>query len=65
MQMSCTWDPSNNIFKAPQPFPSWSFDLTTATWQPPVEKPVTYNDEEVLEPYNWDEENQQWVKLSL
>ena len=60
-----TWDPSNNIFKAPQPFPSWSFDLTTATWQPPVEKPVTYNDEEVLEPYNWDEENQQWVKLSL
>jgi len=51
----CTWDPDNNAFYSPKPYPSWSLD-GDFIWQAPVEYP---NDGER---YIWDEENQTWVK---
>ncbi len=48
-----TWDPDNNAFYEPQPYPSWSLD-EAFIWQPPVAHP---NDGEL---YTWNEENQAW-----
>jgi len=52
----CLYYEPLDVFVAPQPYPSWIFDPTTATWLPPVEKPT------VPDIYNliWDEENQEW-----
>ena len=51
-----TWDPDNNAFYAPKPYPSWSLD-ENFIWQPPVQYP---NDGER---HTWDEDNKTWVKV--
>tara|TARA_B100000929_G_scaffold157995_1_gene125113 strand:+ start:551 stop:1102 length:552 start_codon:yes stop_codon:yes gene_type:complete len=48
-----TYDPSNDIFHAPKPYPSWTLNTTTAEW----EAPSAY----VLG-YEWDEDTLAWVK---
>ena len=63
-----TWDSSNNIFWAPQPFPSWSKNTTTAQWESPagVEPSLTaeqqnQNDAKThLWEYTWNESTQAW-----
>lgn len=54
-----SYDEENDAFIPPQPYPSWVLNTTTFTWEPPVEHP---SDEFT---YNWDEETQEWKKLSL
>jgi hypothetical protein len=49
-----TYDPINNYFFAPQPFPSWTLDAD-AKWQPPVRMP----EGETL--YQWDETTLSWI----
>lgn len=49
-----TYDPTDDVFIAPQPFPSWSLD-DNHDWQPPTPRP------EDGQLYYWDEDNQQWV----
>ena len=51
-----TWDPDNNAFYAPQPFPSWSLNQTTFIWEPPVAIPT----EHPTDRYHWNEEIQNW-----
>jgi hypothetical protein len=34
-----TWDSENEIFWAPQPYPSWTKNITNANWEPPVAQP--------------------------
>ena len=51
------YDYNNDVFYPPSPFPSWTLDSATWTWQPPVAKPVS--DGSVI--YDWDENNQTWV----
>ena len=47
-----TYDPVNDIFIAPQPYPSWTLD-ENFDWQPPVPRPtVGFN--------IWDESNLSW-----
>ena len=48
-----TWDPDNNAFYTPKPYPSWSLD-GDFIWQAPVEYP------DDGERYTWDEDNQEW-----
>jgi hypothetical protein len=48
-----TYDPINDWFYAPQPFPSWTLD-NNAKWQPPVPMPT---DEKF---YAWNEETLSW-----
>lgn len=50
-----TWDPTNQVFYAPQPYPSWILDTNTWCWGPPVPYP---EDGKV---YVWDEQTQSWV----
>lgn len=49
-----TWDPARDAFYAPQPYPSWTLDEGTCTWQPPVAHP----DDGAV--YYWNEETQSW-----
>ena len=63
-----TWDSSNNIFWAPQPFPSWSKNTTTAQWESPAgpEPSLTAEQQNQNEAkthlweYTWNESTQAW-----
>tara|TARA_Y100000004_G_scaffold193395_1_gene255861 strand:+ start:154 stop:513 length:360 start_codon:yes stop_codon:yes gene_type:complete len=49
------WDSENEIFWPPQPYPSWTKNLETKQWDPPVARP---NGD--IGNHKWDEENQSW-----
>jgi len=50
-----SYDPTNDIFIFQKPFPSWTLNVITATW----DSPVPFPDEDGN--FTWDENNQQWV----
>ena len=50
-----TYDSSNDVFIAPQPYPSWSLD-ENFDWQPPTPRP-----EEGF--WFWDEDSLSWVEV--
>lgn len=50
------YDPDNDAFVAPKPFPSWSLNQTTFIWEPPVAIPT----EHPTDRYHWNEEIQNW-----
>ena len=52
-----TYDQVNNVFYAPQPYPSWVISAPTWEWQAPVPYPATGG------PYYWDETTQLWVEV--
>ena len=51
------YDQVNDVFYAPQPYPSWTISAPTWEWQPPVPYPSTGG------PYTWDEATQSWVAI--
>ena len=51
-----TYDPIDDRFIAPQPYPSWTLD-DAGDWQPPT----PYPDDDGM--YVWDEEQQQWQSV--
>ena len=53
----CTYDDVNDVFIAPQPYPSWSLD-ENFDWQPPTAMP---EDDKV---YVWNEETQAWEEVT-
>ena len=50
-----TYDQANDVFYAPQPYPSWTISAPTWLWQPPVAYPT---DGKL---YTWDEATLSWV----
>ena len=52
-----TYDAVNDVFIAPQPYPSWSLDWNF-DWQPPTPRP-----EEGF--WYWDEDSLSWLEQSL
>jgi len=50
-----TYNQVNDVFYAPQPYPSWTISAPTWEWQAPVPYPSTGG------PYTWDETTQTWV----
>lgn len=42
-----------------QPYPSWTYNLETYLWEPPVAYPVEGG------PYIWDEDAQDWVTIDV
>ena len=52
-----TYDRTNDVFYAPSPFPSWTLNNTTWTWDPPVAHP---SDGKL---YSWNEELKNWVEI--
>ena len=51
-----TYDQANDVFYAPQPYPSWTVNQTTWLWEAPVAKP---DDDKS---YKWDETTTSWVE---
>jgi hypothetical protein len=51
-----TYDPNNDVFYPPQPFPSWTLDGNWQ-WQPPTPYPDDDNT------YVWNENTQTWVEV--
>ena len=51
-----TYDAVNDVFVAPQPFPSWSLDANH-DWQPPTPRPEGLN-------WYWDEDSLSWTKVN-
>lgn len=54
-----TYDVANDVFYAPQPFPSWTISPPDWIWKAPVEKPTDGKE------YKWDEATLNWVELIL
>ena len=54
-----TYDRTNDVFYAPSPFPSWTLNNTTWTWDPPVAYPT--DDKR----YIWNEETKNWVEVNV
>jgi len=52
------YDHARDAFIPPKPYPSWLLDESSCLWKSPVEYP------DDGEAYNWDEENQEWDKVS-
>jgi len=52
-----TYDPTNDVFYSPQPFPSWSISAATDwTWEAPTPMPA---DGKL---YAWDENTKTWLE---
>ena len=49
-----TYDPTADVFIAPQPYPSWTLD-NNHDWQPPKPWPATGL-------WHWDENTQDWIE---
>jgi len=50
-----TYDQVNDLFYAPQPYPSWILNTQTYLWDAPVPMPKSGG------PYYWDEATESWV----
>ena len=53
-----TYDQANDVFYAPQPFPSWTLDKTVWAWAAPTPMPTEGG------PFNWDEATKSWVAIT-
>jgi hypothetical protein len=51
------YDKANDVFVAPQPYPSWSLD-GSFDWNAPTAMPDDGKQ------YNWDEPNAQWTEIT-
>jgi hypothetical protein len=54
-----TYDFTNDVFYAPQPFPSWALNNTTWLWEAPVAYPT---DGKI---YKWNESITNWEEVTL
>jgi hypothetical protein len=54
-----TYDATNDVFYAPQPFASWTLSQSTWLWEPPTPYP---NDGKM---YKWDEPTTSWAEINV
>jgi hypothetical protein len=52
-----TYDATNDVFYAPQPFPSWTLNESTWLWEAPVAYPTDGKE------YIWDESITNWKEV--
>ena len=53
-----TYDKANDVFYAPQPYPSWTLNTETWLWEAPVTYPADGQS------YIWNESTQSWVLVT-
>ena len=51
-----TYDRGRDAFYPPQPYPSWTLNDTTCTWEAPKAYPSDGKN------YDWDESSKSWVE---
>tara|TARA_Y100000004_G_C8898038_1_gene405082 strand:+ start:718 stop:1161 length:444 start_codon:yes stop_codon:yes gene_type:complete len=56
-----TYDPEDDVFIAPQPFPSWSLNETTHDWEAPVAFPSSQSHNGIELGCFWDESGRVWM----
>jgi len=54
-----TYDQTNDVFYAPQPYPSWELNQSTWLWEAPTPVPTTGG------PFVWDEATTSWIEIAL
>ena len=54
-----TYDATNDVFYAPQPYPSWILNNTTWLWEAPVAMPTDGKE------YKWNESITNWEEVTL
>ena len=54
-----TYDATNDVFYAPQPYPSWILNNTTWLWEAPVAMPTDGK------MYKWNESITNWEEVTL
>jgi hypothetical protein len=54
-----TYDATNDVFYAPQPYPSWILNNTTWLWEAPVTYPTDGKE------YKWNESITNWEEVTL
>jgi hypothetical protein len=54
-----TYDATNDVFYAPQPYASWTISAPTWTWEAPTPMPTDGK------PYKWDEATTSWVEVTI
>jgi hypothetical protein len=54
-----TYDATNDVFYAPQPFASWTISAPAWTWEAPTPMPTDGKF------YKWDEPTLSWVEVTL
>ena len=59
-ELGYIYDEQLDAFIAKQPYPSWTFDIETYSWYPPVPYP-----EDSEETFIWNEKNKIWVSVVL
>ena len=52
-----TYDSINDVFYAPQPYPSWTLDESTWLWEAPTPYPTDDKN------YRWNESTTSWVEV--
>ena len=57
------WDEDNDMFYDPQPYASWTLNLTTGEWDPPTPMPDTYTNG-FKDRYLWKENTKTWESQS-
>jgi hypothetical protein len=50
-----TYDAINDVFYAPQPYPSWILNTTTWIWEAPIKMPTKKGN------WTWDEPTLSWI----
>lgn len=55
------YDEANDVFYEPQPFPSWSLNKSTWSWEPPVPSPDPKGGYAF---HRWDEAAQEWKEIT-
>ena len=58
------YDEDNNIFRAKQPYASWTLNTTTASWEAPTPMPSTQTDGKD-DHYSWNESTKAWDKVAV
>jgi len=54
-----TYDATNDVFYAPQPFPSWTISAPDWTWTAPTPYPQDGKQ------YQWDEATKAWTEIAI
>jgi hypothetical protein len=52
-----TYDATNDVFYAPQPYASWTLNQSTWTWEAPTSMPTDNKQ------YKWEESSTSWVAI--
>jgi len=52
-----TYDATNDVFYAPKPFPSWTLNQSTWSWEAPIPRPTDGKQ------YAWEESSESWVAI--